>query len=522
MNSEGEQPRPESPSSCHQENAVPDSEPICRHTDSGLDAGEGSVGMEAAKGVLWMTAQTWLARGGGLITIAILTRILSPEDFGLLAVVTTLLTLTYVLSDLGLATYIVQAKVVDRASLSTAFWVSLVGGIAISCGIYAASGFISNLLKVPQAEPLLQSMVFIIIPISLSAVPLALMRRRMQFRLLAFQFSGGALLAQAAAIGAAVAGLGVWALMVQLFVAQVIASTAQWFTAKWRPRFEFSRSEFSVMASYGINVVGSGLVFVGRSWAETAIIAIGLGVRELGYLTIAQRLVVTATELCGSAILPVSTVAFAKVSSSKMRLQGAYARAMAITQTMVAPVMIFIFVAAAVLVPFVFGPEWVPSVPIVQPLAIAAILSFGTALDRGLLDGVGRPGRWLAFTSAICLLSVGLISIAMPYGVLVVAIVYVVVAAVELVGRWFLIGHFLEMGVFRTARPFLVVVPSALGAASIGTGCMWAMQSAPDLVALGATGVVVLGVHFALTRIVSPSTWEEITRMLPGRRKRTP
>lgn len=273
------------------------------------------------------------------------------------------------------------------------------------------------------------------------------------------------------------------------------------------------------MSRYGINVVGSGLVFVGRGWAETAIIAIGLGVRELGYLTIAQRLVVTATELCGSAILPVSTVAFAKVSSSKKRLQGSYARAMGITQTMVAPVMIFIVVTAAVLVPFVFGSEWVPSAPIVQPLAIAAILSFGTSLDRGLLDGVGRPGRWLAFTSAICVLSVGLIAMAMPYGVLVVAVVYVVVAAVELVGRWFLIGHFLEMGFFATARPFLIVVPSALGAAVLGAGCMWVLQSAPDLIALAATGIVVLGTHFVLTRVVSPSTWSEIRRLLPNRRK---
>jgi O-antigen/teichoic acid export membrane protein len=518
MSDELEQP-PSANSDSPGPRETPEPQPFSDHLEDSPATGQTSVGQEAAKGVLWMTAQTWLARAGGLITIAILTRLLSPEDFGLLAVVSTLLTLTYVLSDLGLATYVVQAKTVDRRSLSTAFWVSLLGGLAISCAIFFGAQSIANLLRVPQAEPILQAMTVIIMLISLSSVPLALMRRRMQFRLLAFQLSIGAVLAQVTAIVAAFMGFGVWAMMIQLLVGQVVASAAQWFSAKWRPTLEFSRPDFSVMIRYGINIVGSGLVFVGRAWAETGIIAIGLGIRELGYLNIAQRLVVTATELAGAAILPVSTVAFAKVNSSKARLQAAHARAMAATQTVVAPLMIFIFVSAGVLVPFMFGPEWTVSAPIAQPLAIAAILSFGTVLDRGLLDGVGRPGRWLAFTSVICALSVGLIALAVPRGVLVVAVVYLVVALVELVGRWFLIGNFLETSVLSTARPFLVVVPAALGSALAGAGSMRLLQAAPDLVTLGVSGLVVLGVHLALTRWVSPDTWREMTSLIPARRK---
>ena len=479
-----------------------------------------SIGTQAARGVLWMTAQNWLARAGGLVTIAILTRLLAPEDFGLLAVASTLLTLTYVLSDLGLSTYLVQATKIDQASLSTAFWVSLMGGVVMSAGIYFGAPFIAALVHVPSSVPILQSMTVIVLFISASSVPLSLMRRQMQFRLLAFQFSIGAVLAQIAAIVAALAGLGVWALVLQLLVGQVVASITQWFSAKWRPALLFSRQEFGVMVRYGINIVGSGLVTVGRGWAETGIIAAGLGIRELGYLSIAQRLIQTANDLSGSALLPVSTVAFAKVNSSKERLQAAHAKATAVSQTIVTPLMVLIVVSAPVLVPFLFGQEWTVSAPLTQPLAIAAVLSFGTVLDRGLLDGVGRPGRWLAFTSVISTLSVVLIFFGVSNGVLLVTFIYVFVAAVELVGRWFLVGHFLEATAWSTARPFVMVVPAACVSAAGGLGCMWLLQSLNPFLLLAVTGVVVLALHLVVTRLVTPTTWREIVALIPGRTRR--
>lgn len=479
-----------------------------------------SIGTQAARGVLWMTAQNWLARAGGLVTIAILTRLLAPEDFGLLAVASTLLTLTYVLSDLGLSTYLVQATKIDQASLSTAFWVSLMGGVVMSAGIYFGAPFIAALVHVPSSVPILQSMTVIVLFISASSVPLSLMRRQMQFRLLAFQFSMGAVLAQIAAIVAALAGLGVWALVLQLLVGQVVASITQWFSAKWRPALLFSRQEFGVMVRYGINIVGSGLVTVGRGWVETGIIAAGLGIRELGYLSIAQRLIQTANDLSGSALLPVSTAAFAKVNSSKERLQAAHAKATAVSQTIVTPLMVLIVVSASVLVPFLFGQEWTVSAPLTQPLAIAAVLSFGTVLDRGLLDGVGRPGRWLAFTSVISTLSVVLIFFGVSNGVLLVTFIYVFVAAVELVGRWFLVGHFLEATAWSTARPFVMVVPAACVSAAGGLGCMWLLQSLNPFLLLAVTGVVVLALHLVVTRLVTPTTWREIVALIPGRTRR--
>ncbi len=171
------------------------------------------------------------------------------------------------------------------------------------------------------------------------------------------------------------------------------------------------------------------------------------------------------------------------------------------------------------LVPFLFGQDWGISAAVTQPLALAAVLSFGRELDHGLLDGVGRPGRWLAFTTVICTLSVGLVACAVPYGVLVIAGVYLLVAFVELVGRWFVVGHFLEAGALRTARPFLLVLPAAIASALAGLASMALLAPAPALVTIAVTGVVVLAVHVVVIRLVTPATWSEILALLPCRRR---
>jgi O-antigen/teichoic acid export membrane protein len=481
---------------------------------------EESVGRQAARGVLWMTAQKWVARAGGLITITILTRLLQPEDFGLIAIAWTLVTLTYVLSDMGLATYIIQADEVDHASLSTAFWVSLIVGVSLGGVIFLAAPPLAAALAEPAASPILQAMAGLVLVIAASSVPLALLRRRMAFRRLAVQEVTGSLIAQVVAIIAAFGGLGVWALVLQLLVGQVITSVLMWVSARWRPTTEFSRAEFRTMMGFGVQVVGNGLVGVFRGWAETGIIVAGLGIRELGYFNIAQRLVQTAADLSGSALFPVSTVAFARSNSSLERLRAAHVRAIGLSQTVVTPLMVYIAVSASLLVPFLFGAEWTQSAEIAQFLAVAAALSFGTNVDHGLHNGVGRPGRWLGFATSIFGVSVVLMLVAVPHGAVMVAVAFVGTALVEAIGRWLFVGTLLEQGPLQTARPFLLVLPAAAASAAGGLLAMRLLAGAPVLVTLAVTGLVVVLIHAGVTRLLTPGVWTDLLSLLPARLRR--
>lgn len=111
------------------------------------------LGQQAATSVLWLTAQTWIVRVGGVATVAILTRLLSPEDFGLVAAALTVLPLIYLISDLGFSTYLVQTRDLSRQVLSTGFWFSVVVGGLFCLVLTSSSTLLADLFHLPGVAP---------------------------------------------------------------------------------------------------------------------------------------------------------------------------------------------------------------------------------------------------------------------------------------------------------------------------------------------------------------------------------
>ncbi len=476
-----------------------------------------SLAKQTTSSVMWMTAQKWIVRGGGFITIIVLTRLLAPEDFGVAAAASTLLPFVYVLADLGFSTYIVQSDEVDRPTLSTAFWFSLLTGGALAAAIYAIAPVIGMLLGVPEVVPLVQATTISVLIIAVSSVPLALLRRRMAFRILAIMEVTGSVLAQVVAITAAFLGAGAWALILQLIVAQVVTTAWVWVAARWHPVFEFSFKKFTMMAGFGIKVVGGGLTTVVRSLAETIIITAGVGVREMGYLNIAQRLVNTAQDLTASALLPVSTVAFSKVRDSPERLRSAYLRASAVTHAVVTPLMLAVAVTAPVLVPFLFGDDKAASARFLPALAVLAILNIGFSIDQGLHLGAGRPGRWLAFVAISYAVGVAASAYSIQYGLLVLAFTWIVTTSMELVGRWFLVGALVKTAWWKIAMPFLAIISPSVIAAGVGWTLMQVLAEMVPFATLAITATAVVVVYLAVGRLLLPRTFADIAGMLPAR-----
>lgn len=478
------------------------------------------IGRRAASGVLWMTAQKWIMRFSGLATVAVLTRLLSPEQFGLVAAASTVAPIVYLVSDLGFTAYIVQADTVDDRRLSTGFWFSTVAGGVMCGGVLLLAPVLADVFHLPDLTDVLRVMTISIAFVVLTSVPYALMRRRMQFRALAVQGGIAALLAQVVAVVAAFAGLGVWALVLQLIVAQGASAVPAWFSARWRPRLQFSRSDFGLMARFGVQVVAVDVVAMLRSWGETAIVVASLGATGLGYLSIAQKLIQVTQDMSAAALLPVSTVVFAQVRESPQRLRESYLKALAVSYAAVAPVMTVVAVAGPVLVPLLFGREWGPSIPVAQALAVAAILTLGAMLDHGLFYGVGRPGRWLAYAVVIDLLTVGTTAVAVRWGLSGIALGFIGVAIVATVVRWRLVGRLLGLPVPAVARPFGGVAVCVAFSALAGALVAYLTGHQPVLVELALTGLAIGVVHVAAVRIVMPATARAVVDLLPGRVRR--
>lgn len=477
------------------------------------EEGSAGVGRSAVAGVAWSVAQRWVMRLTGFATVAVLTRLLRPEDFGTIAVALSVVPLMYLLSDMGFATYIVQARDADHRTFSTVFWYSTGAGLVLGAGLAGAAPLIGHLLGVPGVTPILEGFVPMIVVVAVGSVPNALLTRRMQFRTLAARSVVAGLTSQVLAVVMALTGFGVWALVAQSVTYQVVAVALAWPATRWLPSFEFSREEFGKVSRFGFHVVGADVVAMLRVWGENAIIVTSLGVTGLGFLTIAQRLVQTAQDLSAAAILPVSTVFFAKLRASSGRLRSGYFAALGMTYTTVVPIMVTLLVGAPVLVPILFGSGWTTSVAPAQAFAVAGIMTVAAMLDQGLLYGHGSPGRWLAYAIVVDVVTLAVTAVLVRWGLVATSIGFACVALGATVARWALVSRLLGTSLRQITRPFLRAMGAVVLSTAGGLLVLELTSGLPGVAALALIGLAVVAVHLASVRVLSAEDFNRFAKL---------
>ncbi|GGH49047.1 lipopolysaccharide biosynthesis protein [Microbacterium album] len=463
----------------------------------------------AAEGVAWSAAQKWVIRITGLATIAILTRLLTPADFGVVAIALALLPLIQVLSDLGFSAYLVQADRPDARTVSTAFWFSAGAGVTLSAGLIAIAHPVAGSLGVPEAAPVIQGLAPAALAVTLGSVPIALLRRALRFRAIAVQAVVAGAAGQAVAVLLAVLGLGVWALVAQTVVYQVLATALAWGASGWRPNRAFSGARLREMTRFGAKVVGVELVSMIRVWAENLVVIAFLGPAGLGYLHIAQRLVQIAQDLTTSALVPVSTVVFAQLRASAERLRAGYVRAVGVSYALVVPIMLVLAVAGPWLLPLLFGGQWSESVVPAQLLALAGVFTLG-ALDHGLFYGLGRPGAWFGYAVLVEAVALAVTALAAPHGLVAIATGALAVALTATVARWAMVGRLLRAPGWTVAGPAARVLLPAAPAGTAGLLLATWLRDATAWVALPAIVLTVLAVYLPLLRLAACQTWREL------------
>jgi O-antigen/teichoic acid export membrane protein len=484
----------------------------------------GSLGRHAVSGAAWGVVQKWGARVGSLVTLAILTRHLTPADFGLVAAATAYLPLLNLLADGGFSSYVLQATKVDQRVLSTAFWMNALMGLGLAALTVAAAPLLQMVLGVDDFGIMLQALAPAVVFSAITGTPAALLRRRLQFRAYAARNLFAAMVSQVVAVVLVLSGAGVWALIAQFVCHSLVACITVWIAARWMPSRMFSRREAAVMAAYGVRVVGADVIGVMRGWLENMILVTVVGPTGLGYWNIATRLAQVATDMTATTVVFVSSSVFARIKTERERLGKAYLRAQSTVAAIAGLVMFTLAVVSPLLLPLFFGPGWEPSIPLAQLYALANLFVLGAMLDRGLFLGTGQPGRWLGYAVVTDATSVLGTAIAAPHGITAVAVTFLVVAVAATVARVFLVTRTVGVPLSATVRSTITL----LGVGALAALPAWALLTAlsghaPAPLVLVAAGGTMLITWLLLLRRVAPSVVSEVWLLSPKRlRKRAP
>lgn len=353
----------------------------------------------AVSGVLWTAAEKWSVRLSTLIGFVILGNLLSPLEFGIVALATTFISFLTTVADGGFSLYLVQKKRLSADATSTAFFVSSLLALVLSLGIAALAGPLSRVLDVPELTSVLPALAAALFIAGLSVVPAALMAREMQFKKLAMRQMLATVISVVVAIALAFGGAGVWALVAQTLVRSVVALVILWATSGFRPRWTFDRREARAMTSFGSKALAVNLQQQVRTQGELFIIGALAGPVTLGYWTVAGRLVNVVVDVFSSVVSAVAHPVFAKLQEAPERLARALGSTRALTALVLVPALVLLALLSEDVVPAVFGDQWAPTTTVASLLALSALLQSVGNFDRSALLATGHPGTELAVTS---------------------------------------------------------------------------------------------------------------------------
>ena len=411
--------------------------------------------------------------GNGALQIAaaiILARLLAPEDFGLVAIVTVLTSFAPLLIDFGLGDATTQKSKITQTQVSSLFWLSSVIGLTIAVVVAACSPLIAWLYRDPRLEPIALYAAITFVLAGVSNQHLALLRRTMQFGKIAKIQLLGTLAGIAIAVIIAICGYGYWALVLRPITNSFCVAFGAWLACRWRPGFPVFDSEVKSMVRFGLHVVGFSVTYTLARAVDR--IALGLFYRpdQVGYY---QNAMTLYDNSIFSALIQMHTVgsaALSKLQSNPAALRKKYEAALSALAFFVMPLAAILSVTAEDLTVILLGEKWRAAGSLLSIIALRGIFHVVEGSQGWLHLSVGRADRWRNWGIVSLVVQVVAVLGGLPFGAkgvavaVVAASLLIAVPSITYAGRPIGIGAAL---VIRAVRPQLI------GAISTAVGGWW-------------------------------------------------
>lgn len=310
----------------------------------------------------WRFAERCGAQGVSFLVSIILARLLVPEDYGLIAIVSIFTTILNVFVDNGLASSLIQKKDADDIDFSSVFYCNVFFCIILYFILFISAPFIAKIYSNTQLIPLIRVMGISLIISGVKNVQQAYVSRTMQFKKFFFATLGGTVTAAVLGITLAYKGYGVWALVIQSLVNSMIDTVILWSMVKWRPKLLFSFSRLRTLLSYGSKLLFSSLLDTVYTEIRQLIIGIMYSATDLAFYNKGTQFPNLIIKNVNASIDSVLFPALSNEQDDVLRIKNMTRRAMKMSTYVMAPLMMGMAFVATPLIRCVLTEKWLPCV----------------------------------------------------------------------------------------------------------------------------------------------------------------
>ncbi len=345
------------------------------------------------RGLAWNAVNLVANKGVGILTRLMLARLLVPDYFGLVAMVIVFLSLLGVFIDFGLQNALIQ-RPRDENSLTryhSAFWFLLAGGAGWTLFFVLAC--------VPAMvwfyhEPRLLEIAFAMAPSlmfqSVAIVPEVRLTRRLRFKSIAIAEVTSTLVAAGLAIGLALAGAGIHALVAQQVAYAGLRSLLIWYFARWRPRLRFEWASLNDVTSFSSYVLGARVLYFIRTNLDTLVIGALLGATSLGVHTIAYAITENVRAQFARIISRVMLPVYSRMQHDTEMIRPHYLNITRAMTLVFFPLSLSLILFAKPIIETLFSVEWQAAIVPTQLLAAGGMVYALSGPATEVFQGIGR------------------------------------------------------------------------------------------------------------------------------------
>lgn len=442
-----------------------------------------SLKHKTLKGTVWSSLERFSVQGVGFVVMIIMARILTPDDYGLVAMLTIFIAISQSLVDSGFSQALIRKQDRSETDNSTVFFFNIGVGLALYIILFLCAPLIARFYNEPILSPITRVISLSVLINSFVVVQRAILTSRIDFKTQAKASLSAAVISGIAGISMAYTGFGVWSIVWYQLSNLTVNVVLLWILSKWRPRLLYSWKSFRELFGFGSKLAASGIL--DTLYKNIYLIVIGkiFSAADLGYYTRASQFSQFPSSNLSGIIQRVTYPVLCTIQDDDDRLRNVYRRFLRLSAFIVFPLMIGLAAVAKPLILLLLKEQWSFCIILLQIICFSMMWFPIHAINLNLLQVKGRSDLFLKLEVIKKCIGVAILCITVPMGLVAMCTGGIFSSIICLIVNTHYTGKLIQVGFLTQMRDLLPTLTYSL-----------------------ATGIIVFGIVNIL-----PGLWLQLT-----------
>lgn len=479
---------------------------------------EPSLKSQTKKGLVWSMIERFATQGVQFLFGIVLARLLSPSDYGTIAMPLVFLAIAQCFIDSGFSSALVRKQDLKEEDLSTAFYFNIMVGVVCYGILFFTSPLIADFYNTPILSDLLKVTALATLFNPLCAVQQAILTRKIDFRTQAIVSLSGAIISGIIGLTMAFNGYGVWSLVFQQVGGYAMRTSLLWILSSWRPKLLWSWESFNYLWGYGSKMLASGLLDTIYTNIYPIVIGKFFSAKDLGNYTRAQQFATLPSSNMTGVLQRVTFPVLSRLQDNDDRLAVNYRKILRLSAMLIFPMMMMLSAVADPFVRVLLTDKWEGCIILLQIICFNLMWYPIHAINLNLLQVKGRSDLFFRLEIIKKIIVTVVMCIAIPNGILWMVSGGIVTSIICLVVNTYYTGKLINVGYLTQMKDLLPIFALSFA--------MWCLIHSVNFLTDNLylqimLGVILGGLFFFLgARTFLRQDWNDAMSMLPAKLQR--